>query len=266
MTVPTFENKADLFKWLTANKSDLMEFKKSALKFSDALTTPTSEGAVKALATNNADDIEAGIIKRSIIGNTYNWLDSHGDVHVGNTFAKSINERANKIFHLHDHKHEVTAKVGRFTGIYEKSVSWADLGVNKAGSTTVLMADSTIQKALNSNVFKMYLDGEIDQHSVGMRYVKMDLAINDKDYPDELATWNKYIDQIGNRNKAEETGYFWAVSEAKLIEISAVLMGSNELTPTVENIEPSNDTQTAKEEPSNDTQIDWQQVVKNVKF
>jgi len=31
-----------------------------------------------------------------------------------------------------------------------------------------------------------------------------------------------------------EQGYFWAVKEAKLIEISAVLEGSNELTPTID--------------------------------
>ena len=30
-------------------------------------------------------------------------------------------------------------------------------------------------------------------------------------------------------------GYFWAVSEGKLREISAVLMGANELTPTIPN-------------------------------
>ena len=38
----------------------------------------------------------------------------------------------------------------------------------------------------------------------------------------------------GNQAAATELGFFWAVSEAKLIEISCVLEGSNTLTPTLE--------------------------------
>ena len=44
------------------------------------------------------------------------------------------------------------------------------------------------------------------------------------------------IDKLGNPEQAEEKGYFWLVREAKLIEISAVLLGSNELTPTLNEI------------------------------
>jgi hypothetical protein len=248
---------------IVEQKSELIELKKAQLKCADSVGFAHGE-VVKAINTSYTDNFELGQIKRTLIANTYNWLDSHGDVHVGNTFGKSISEKStDKIFHLHDHEHKVTAKVGKFEKIYEKSVSWSDLGVNKAGSTTVLMADSNISKAMNEQVFDMYLKGEIDQHSVGMRYIKIDLAVNSTEYPEEKAVWDMYIDQIGNKEKAIEQGYFWAVKEAALFEISAVLMGSNELTPTVENIEPSNDTQT--NEPLKSTQgnnaIDWQQVV-----
>lgn len=250
-------------KTLVEQKKELIEMKKAQLKCADSVGFAHGE-VVKAINTSYTDNYELGTIKRTIIGNTYNWLDSHGDVHVGNTFGKSINEKSvDKIFHLHDHKHEVTAKVGKFENIYEKSVSWADLGVNKAGSTTVLMADSNISKTMNEKVFDMYLKGEIDQHSVGMRYIKIDLAVNSNEYPEEKAVWDMYIDQIGNKDKAIEQGYFWAVKEAALFEISAVLMGSNELTPTVENIEPGKSTQT--NEPTKVTQgksaIDWQSVI-----
>ena len=69
----------------------------------------------------------------------------------------------------------------------------------------------------------------VDQHSVGMQYVKIDLAVNDEDYEEEYKLWQDNIDQIGNKEQAEQKGYFWLVREAKLIEISAVLLGSNEL-------------------------------------
>jgi len=78
------------------------------------------------------------------------------------------------------------------------------------------------------------LNGSINQHSVGMQYVKIDLAVNDPEEEEEYATWNKYKDEVINLEKAEEQGFFWAVTEAKLIEISCVIAGSNELTPTLE--------------------------------
>lgn len=91
-----------------------------------------------------------------------------------------------------------------------------------------------------------------------MRYVKVELAVNDERYPEEFKVWNKYIDQVVNRKDAEAVGYFYPVLEAKLIEGSAVPMGSNYATPVLsmeeKNIEPSNN-DTQKEEPSNvDTQ------------
>jgi hypothetical protein len=39
---------------------------------------------------------------------------------------------------------------------------------------------------------------------------------------------------IANGEVADKKGFFWAVKEAKLIEISAVISGSNELTPTLQ--------------------------------
>ena len=252
MEKPKFKTKKEEIEWLISNKSELIEMKKATLKFGDIAITPSLEITNKALSTNYNDDPTTGMIKRSLIANTYNWMDSHDDVHVGNTFGKSIKERANKVFHLHDHKHEVTAKVGRFTNIQEAEIKWSDLDVSKEGDTTVLIADSEIKEKLNKDVFNQYLDGEIDQHSVGMRYVKISLAVNDEDYPEEKKTWDEYYPKLGNPERANEKDFFWAVKEAVLIEISAVLMGSNELTPTVQNIEPSDDTQ--KTEPSNDTQ------------
>ena len=241
----------DTFDYLVKNKSQLIELKKSTFKFADPLQVHSLE-VIKALSTSNLDDIESGVIKRSIIGNTYYWFDSHKDVHVGNTFSKSIKERANKIFHLHDHLQQLTAQVGKFTNVYEKTVSWRDLGINKDGNTIILVGDSDIKKRYNEIIFDSYLSNEVDQHSVGMVYVKMELAINSPEYKEEFEEWNKHISKIGNAEEAIKNGYFWAHSESKLKEISAVLAGSNPITPTIENIEPLKNTQTS--EPSHDTQ------------
>tara|TARA_R110001592_G_scaffold208922_2_gene460029 strand:- start:2372 stop:3175 length:804 start_codon:yes stop_codon:yes gene_type:complete len=250
ITGKIFATKKEEIDYLVEHKKEIIEFKKAVVKHTTPTTTDKENcSTVKALSTSKEHDTD-NVIKRTVIGNTYNWLDSHGDVHLDGTFGKSISERQNKIWHLHDHEQKITAKVGIPSKIYEENVAWSDLGIKKAGTTTALMMDSDIRKDYNNLIFQEYKDGNIDQHSVGMYYVKIDFAVNDKEHKAEFKTWNDNIENIGNREKAEELGYFYAVKEAKLVEISAVLQGSNELTPTIEakDIEPLKDTQNEPEQ------------------
>jgi len=116
--------------------------------------------------------------------------------------------------------------------------------------TEALFADAEIQKSKNEARYNDYLNNEIDQHSVGMRYQDIQLAVNDQEeYPKEYATYQKYINKIGNRQEVEKQGYFFAVGKAYLAEYSAVIAGSNELTPTL----GSGDTD--KSEASGDDQL-----------
>lgn len=109
-------------------------------------------------------------------------------------------------------------------------------------------------------MFEQYAKGYVKEHSVGMRYVKLELAVNseDKYYRDEKEVWDKYIDQVANKETAEEQAYFWAVLEAKAIEGSAVVKGSNFATPTI-SVEAVKDTSITPE-PSEDTQKIEQQI------
>ena len=250
ITGKTFATKKEEIDYLVKHNKEIIEFKKAVVKHTTPTTTEAEiSSTLKALSTSKEHDTD-NVIKRTVIGNTYNWLDSHGDVHLDGTFGKSISERQNKIWHLHDHEQKITAKVGIPSKIYEEKVAWSDLGIKKAGTTTALMMDSDIRKDYNNLIFQEYKDGNIDQHSVGMYYVKIDFAVNDKDHKEEFKVWNDNIENIGNREKAEELGYFYAVKEAKLVEISAVLQGSNELTPTIEakDIEPEKSTQPEPEQ------------------
>ncbi len=257
---------SDKFQYLMDNYKEIVEIEKKAVKSSQAVTLPIITSANKSLFTSHKDDIQSGVIKRTIVANTYYWMDSHDDVHVNGIFNKSIKERGvNKIYHLHDHLQQVTAKVGEFEKIYEKSVLWSDLGVNLGGETTALLADSNIQEFRNKAIFNDYLQGNINQHSVGMQYINMALAINDSntEYATNKKEWDAVYPLLGNKVDALNQGYFWVIKEAKLLEISAVLDGSNILTNTVENIEPTDVTQT-KQEPI--ITLDTIEYIKNRKF
>jgi len=231
MRLPKFKSVRKRNKWLVENKARMIQHKKAAVKECDVVELEGSKSTLKSELKQEDDD---STIYRTIVGNTYNWLDSHGDVHVKGIFSKSINERGDQVLHLHDHVQQLDAEVGENLAVYEKDVAWKDLGVNAEGMTTALMMDSAIQKEMNPRIFAKYQKGRITQHSVGMQYVKLDLAINDSEEKEEFEVWNKYINQIQNKEQAEEAGYFFVVKEAKLIEVSCVIRGSNEITPTLE--------------------------------
>jgi hypothetical protein len=214
---------------IVKNKAEIIALKKAEIKtVKGGITSLTKTSAIKGIYKDS--DL---CLERTIVGNTYLYMDSHKDVHAKGCFSKSIKENAN-IFHLHDHEFKITSKVGEPISVYEKEVSWKDLGVDKEGMTQALFMDTEILKEYNSQVFSEYKNNKINQHSVGMVYVKLDLAVNDEAYEDEYKVYIDNIDSVGNKEMAEEEGYFWLVREAKLIEISAVLMGSNPITPTMQ--------------------------------
>lgn len=234
-----------LFDYLAKNASALIETKKMERKKADAVTFPgelfeirndlPKDASTKAAKYRFKDDEEKGVLERTIVMNTYLWLDTHDDVHMPNLFAKSLKERGAYAPHLHDHKFEIDAKVGIPIKWYEQEITWAELGVSIPGKTMSLFLESEILKEYNPKIYMEYLRKRIDQHSVYMGYSKVSLAINDEDYKEEFKVWKEVIDRIGNKERAEEQGYFYAIREAMLFEGSAVLVGANEVTPTLEN-------------------------------
>lgn len=139
--------------------------------------------------------------------------------------------------HLQEHSMEFESIIadGDQLKAYTKTYKWSELGFPYKGTTEALVFESDILKIRNEYMFNQYANGWVRNHSVGMYYVKMDFAINDEDYPNEFQAWEKYYPQIANPETADERGYFWYVLEAKLVEGSAVPIGSNTATPTISN-------------------------------
>lgn len=256
--------------YILERKDTIIRMKRAEKKPSDPFEFGLfGEKTLKSLNTNYKDEPDSGVITRKVIANTYNWMDSHDDVHVGNTFKKSIGEKkAEDIFHLYDHKFGLEGQVGVFQEFKEEEFAWVDLGINKEGTTTSLTGETKIMSRKNQRIFLDYLHGEIKQHSVGMLYYKIFVGLNDPQYKEEYKIFEETIAKLGNPERAEKQGYLFAVKEAGLIETSAVLLGSNELTGTVPN-EPSNkDTHTppsaVKDSHSEDTEQEKKEILKSL--
>ncbi len=264
-----FENKEELFAFLQKNPDNinkLIKEKKAAMKLADAvLYSPAPDytaktGIKEAGLVDKADTTlnDGNIMVRAII-NTTNLLDSHGDVHMPGIWKKSLNE--NKyILHLQEHERRHDKVISDDLKAYTKNIAWAALGYNYEGNTQALVFDSILTPDRNPFMYDQYQKGYIKQHSVGMRYVKMYFCVNSGD---EWATaykdnWDKYIGQVVNRKEAEDEGYFWAVTEAEVVEGSSVVFGSNHITPTVSVTQPKQEdnSEAAKNGTSDDNTIE----------
>lgn len=260
----SFKTQKELFRYLVDEKEEVLAQKKSIIKRAEgtlSLLLPVTETneITKGIKPLYENDKEAGILKRTVVANTYWWMDSHSDVHLGRgddengkaIFTNTIKGRVNKIFPIDQHNYSLDGKMGKTLNLYEAPISWRSLGVGRTGMTEALFAEMQIEKDRNEARYKDYLNDEIDQHSVGMRYLDIQLAVNDEEYdPKGFQLFNKYISKIGNRQAVEAQGYYFPVAEAYLGEYSAVIEGSNPLTPT---LSPSGDA--SKHEPSGDTQL-----------
>lgn len=245
------ENKTEKLNFIKANKKAILKAKKAMIK-----TAAPVNASPKMLKNETASKMdgsgESGVFE--IVGNSIGFLDSHDDVSISGSFDKTVNESGQKAPILINHRHEPSAIFGKNLGVTIKQVAIRSLGFDADGTTEALTAK--IAPIYDDKMKALYENGEIKQHSIGLQYVKIELAINDENDNEGFANWSKYIGKVINREKAENQGYFFAVIEQKLIEISAVLFGSNPFTPTLEEnkkIEPSNkDTQ--KTEPLESTQ------------
>lgn len=238
----TFATKDELFAYLKQNKSLLIEEKKCEFKKADAVfSSQSGQKTLKTEADKSAGmpaegNIELEKIAVSVVINSTNILDSHGDVHIPGLWKKSLNEKKN-IYLLQEHSMTFDKVIAENVSAYTKSMPFSELGFPEyKGNAECLIFDASVEEKRNEFMFEQYLNGYVKNHSVGMRYVTLYLCINsnDKVYKEEKQNWDKYYPMIVNSEDADAQGYFWAVTEAKIVEGSAVVVGSNGVTPTLQ--------------------------------
>lgn len=264
MEIPAFQTQKELFDFLVANKETLITAKKAAIKHADGIMSLPAIGKIDVTNKAAGEESDPNILHIKAVINTTNILDSHGDVHLPGLWSKSLQENK-RILMLQEHNlsfKTILAK-GADLNAYTKSMTWKELGFDATGKTEALVFDATLYRSKSAEMFDLYKNNEVDSHSVGMRYIKVLLAINNKDYGNEYEMWEKYINDVVNKEQAEQRGYMWLVKEAQVIEGSAVPLGSNFVTPTisVSKSEPDN-TLNKDNEPSGVTLEEMRSIIK----
>jgi len=265
MNIPEFSNINETFKFLQQNKSIILFEKKYTFKKADSINSIVdfSDKSGVEIKSNEVEKLNPDLlneVKVKSVLNTTNIIDSHLDLHLPNLWKKSLDE-VKELYLLQEHQMKFDRIITDNVVASTKNMNWKDLGLSYDGKTQALIFDSLIDKNRNPFMFNQYLKGYVKNHSVGMKYVKIQMCVKseDKYFRDEKDAWEKYINEAVNKEVAEEKGYFFAVTEAKLIEGSAVPLGSNFVTPTrsitenkQDNEAVNNDTSN-KQEPSKDT-------------
>lgn len=275
--VENFETKDELFSYLKANKKLLIDKKKSAMKKADAISIATI--STNDSKTNKSIDlldsnVEIEQINVEVVINTTNILDSHSDVHIPGIWNKTLKEKKpNSVYLLQEHEMTFDHVISDDVVASTKTFNFSEIGFPEyKGTTEALVFNATIDDSRNEFMFEQYCNGYVKQHSVGMMYVTLFLCINsDKPaFKEEKDNWDKYIKYVANAQDAIDNGYFWAVTEAKLIEGSAVVMGSNQVTPTISISVPQNQIEaelvtSTTNEPIKTTQINYNYLLNNLK-
>jgi len=245
---------AEKMDFVRKNKDEIIREKKSMIKFTDI-----SNATSYIFNPTQKADGEKDTVFVKIVGNTANWIDSQMDLIVPGAWNKSIKERKSLIPHLYDHNFSLEAKVGEVRDIYTQNLTFTQLGISGMGTTEALIFETDVIKSYNEKIFNQYRLGKINQHSIGLNYVQLILAVNDPQDSEHYENWRKYIDSAINKSVALDEGYFFIVKELKLIEVSAVLAGANEITPTLE-IRTEN-IQAAKLAPESEPQLSTHKTI-----
>lgn len=238
--IPGNLSRKETFDYLVKNEALIFNAKKSVTKEADGFfSTPLyvdDKGNLVNKAEGEAIPItESGRLKVVPVINTTNWLDSHGDVHIPGLWKKSLSDNKRTGFYLLDsHRRSFKDIIAEECAGMTKNLTWKELGLDYAGTTEALLFNAFLEKERNEYMYEQYLKKRVKNHSVGMQYVKLVTCIDDDEYPVQKENWDKYIQMVANREEAEGDGYFWAVLEAKIMEGSAVVFGSNSATPTLE--------------------------------
>lgn len=222
------------FKYLRDNEKALKAEKVASIK---KTTGYSSFEEVKISADKEAGENDADNLTIDIAANTCMYIDDQYDALAVGAATKSINENIGRgmIYFLKNHGRRTDDIVGDILEAGYKRVRMTINGTEK--DVDALVVKGCARRRRDAKTFDLYKDRLIKQHSVGIQYVKLSLAINDPTDTEHYKTWTATYDQILNKEVADELGFYWYVTEFKFYEVSAVLWGSNDLTPVIEPLE-----------------------------
>ena len=258
-----FTDKMDQTRFIKENIKQLKDIKKAEYKTDSTpiLKSELFNKEFKPLIENITSDI----IEIKTVINTTNIIDSHLDLHMPEIWNKTVKDNPYS-HHLKQHEARFESVISKKAKSYNENMNFNQLGLNIDFKTVANMNHFLLQRDKMPFMFDAYKNGDVDQHSIGMMYVDIDIAYYDEDSQKNMDFFNEMKELSVNPDVADDYGYFWVVYEAKKREGSAVVFGSNSVTPTlyVKNYEPQTSTYNKMEAAGNALQESRKQFLQNL--
>lgn len=230
--IPAFANKAETFSYLRKNVSQIIAQKKSLPIKSDIFDWGCLPVNKKSKVKDDGSMLGPYEIQVDAIANLSGWCDSYMDVMIKDNWNKTISDKA-IVYHLKNHKYETDYIVGKDPELYTKMFPLEYFGITSdVIKAQALMMKSIVSKDYDKKTFVLYRDGQIKQHSIGLRYIQIVLCMNSDLEEDSQykKNWDRYYPVIINKDLVDQYRYFFAVIEAQILENSCVLFGANKNT------------------------------------
>ncbi|QQV90886.1 structural protein [Polaribacter phage Freya_1] len=233
----SFVNKNEMFKEIVKNKEEIISFKKSQIQKSFE-----KGGSLKAKVIDSSkltEQIKGVKFEDNyyyIAVNSTRILDSHSDLHLDPIWDFTVKAQQGKNYLVDTHVLSIGTTIARKEHIemFTAKVPFSVIGKNYKGDTVVLIYKIAKDKIIDKKAKEWLDSGDDIEASVRMQYVTIEFCLNSTEKGDEtfLSNFEKYYPIIANKEDfEEEIYYFWAISEAKNInESSLVLFGSNNAT------------------------------------
>jgi hypothetical protein len=260
-----FTDKMDLTRFIKKNFDDILRLK--LMEYKNNVNKAVDINKLEANFNPNIEDITGNIIEVKALINSTNLIDSHLDLHTFKAWNKSVSDNKTT-YVLQEHQNKFTHVMSRKAANTNEVMNFKDFGFEDMDFTANI---STFQLKREDNpfMFDQYALGKVTNHSVGMLYVmgKIELAYYDEDSEKNMQYFERMKAQAINPDVADEYGFFWVVSEAVKREGSAVVFGSNPITPTlsVKNYEPQKHSESNKNEPPQGTQSEVEKLFNLIK-
>lgn len=228
----SFTHKNDFMKFLSDNKKEFVKLKKNDIKTHE---NKLFEGnTVKTYEPIKASvNVTSNHIKVKAVINTTNLIDSHLDLHLQGIWDTNLKFHPIKK-QLQEHRMVFENVLDYNAKAYTQMFSFSELGYDSNMKTQALIHEFNFKQSDNPLMFKTYIEGNVTNNSVGMQYMSLSLAYDDPDDEKEHNYFEENKAKAVNPEIADEYGHFWVISEAKDREGSAVVLGSNFVTPTLE--------------------------------
>ncbi len=236
-----FTDKAEMFKELRLNKDEIIAFKKSQVQKS---CEKGNSVIAKVIDPTKLSEQVKGIKFDDnhyyIAVNSTRILDSHEDLHLDTIWDITVKAQQGKNYLVDTHVLSVGTTIARkeYIEMMVVKVPFSMVGKPYSGNTVVLVYKIPKDKIIDSKAKEWLDSGDAIEASVRMQYVTIEFCMDSTEKGDETfkANFDKYYPLIANKDDFEEILYFWAVSEAKNInESSLVLFASNPATGPMTN-------------------------------